>query len=154
MDRRLILPLLLLATLPIQAEVYKWTDAGGNIHFGDAPPDKAKSQTVDIRVNTYAGTPVTEEEAPPKEPPKEVAKKASKESLTLYSTEWCGYCKQAKSYFRKNNIPFTEIDIEKSSSGRQEYAKMGSPGLPTIICGKSKMTGFSAKGFESTCGTH
>lgn len=142
MDRRLILPLFLLVALPLQAEVYKWTDANGNLHFGDAPPDKAPSQAVDIRGNTYGGTPETKEDAP------------GKETVTLYSTEWCGYCQQAKVYFHKKKIPFTEFDVEKSSRGRQEYKKMGKPGVPIILCGNKKMSGFSPKGFEAVCGTY
>ncbi|WP_198147347.1 glutaredoxin family protein [Gilvimarinus polysaccharolyticus] len=32
--------------------------------------------------------------------------------VVMYAS-WCGYCKKARRYFRANNIPFTEYDIEK-----------------------------------------
>lgn len=38
--------LLLLLPLLASAEIYKWVDERGNIHFGDAPPEQAKTQTI------------------------------------------------------------------------------------------------------------
>lgn len=41
--------LLLAASVPAQAQVYKWTDAEGGIHYGGAPPaDPQSAQTLDI----------------------------------------------------------------------------------------------------------
>ena len=34
------------------AEVYKWTDAEGNVHFGDKAPPDAQAQTVKTRTET------------------------------------------------------------------------------------------------------
>lgn len=33
---------LVLAGIPAVAEVYKWTDADGNVHYGDRPPSSAQ----------------------------------------------------------------------------------------------------------------
>ena len=30
-------------------EVYRWTDAEGNVHFGDRPPDQDRAQKLDLR---------------------------------------------------------------------------------------------------------
>lgn len=40
---------ILLASVPVQAEVYKWVDAQGRTHYGDAPPDKIKAQALGIQ---------------------------------------------------------------------------------------------------------
>lgn len=42
-----VLPLLTLLVLPlaVQAQVYKWRDAAGNIHYGDQPPAGTPAQT-------------------------------------------------------------------------------------------------------------
>ena len=34
------------------------------------------------------------------------------ESLVMYSTVWCGYCKRLKTMMKAAGIPFTEVDIE------------------------------------------
>ena len=44
----LLLSLALLAPLA-GAEIYKWTDAQGHVHFGDKPVDKEKGHEVQVR---------------------------------------------------------------------------------------------------------
>ena len=34
--------------------------------------------------------------------------------LTLYTKNNCGYCLQAKAMFKNNDIPFEEVNIEKT----------------------------------------
>lgn len=36
------------AALPAQAEVYKWVDASGRVHFGDQAPANQKAQSLDF----------------------------------------------------------------------------------------------------------
>ncbi len=44
--------LLLVFLTPLaQAELYKWTDAQGRVHFGDQPPEAAKAQRMAAPVN-------------------------------------------------------------------------------------------------------
>jgi mycoredoxin len=37
---------------------------------------------------------------------------SSGETLTIYSTVWCGYCRRLKSQLEREGIPFVEVDIE------------------------------------------
>jgi glutaredoxin len=66
----------------------------------------------------------------------------------MYSAEWCGVCKRAKSYFQENAIAFNEKDIDKSGAARREFAELGGRGVPLILVGKRKLSGFSAASFE------
>lgn len=43
---------LLFAAVPANAEIYKWTDADGRVHFGDKPVDK-KLQAEEVEVRDY-----------------------------------------------------------------------------------------------------
>ncbi|WP_018950933.1 DUF4124 domain-containing protein [Thioalkalivibrio sp. AKL12] len=46
----LALPLAaLLAPALLSADVYRWTDDQGNVHFGDRPPEGSRSESVDVR---------------------------------------------------------------------------------------------------------
>lgn len=56
---RYCLFLLLALTLPASAQVYKWTDAEGNVHFGNQPPPEADE--VDIR-ESAPGSMITEDQ--------------------------------------------------------------------------------------------
>jgi mycoredoxin len=37
---------------------------------------------------------------------------SSGETLTIYSTVWCGYCRRLKSQLEREGISFVEVDIE------------------------------------------
>lgn len=52
--RVLILPILLLFTSVLNAEVYRWTDANGRTVFGDSPPEQSKAQPVELPTLTVA----------------------------------------------------------------------------------------------------
>ena len=64
--------------------------------------------------------------------------------VTLYSATWCGYCDAARRFFKKNNIAFTEHDIEKSAAGAARYKKHGGGGIPVIVIGDDVTRGFEA----------
>ena len=40
-------------------------------------------------------------------------------SITMYSTEWCGDCRNAKRFLKSYNIQFAEIDIDRDESAAQ-----------------------------------
>ena len=56
MKSRPLLPLLLLLPLTCaHAEVYKWTDAQGNVHFTDQPSAAGKAETLNIKTQPHSG---------------------------------------------------------------------------------------------------
>lgn len=46
-----------IVTSPLQAQIYKWTDANGNIHFSDNPHPGAKELQLP-KVQTYSAPPI------------------------------------------------------------------------------------------------
>ena len=74
--------------------------------------------------------------------------KQHKQRVTLYSTNHCPYCKQARDYFRANNIPYLERNIERSSDALRRFKAMKAFGTPTIVLGKRKMIGFDIPRFQ------
>lgn len=47
---KIILPLILaLAALPAYAQLYKWTDADGKVHYSDRPQDGARSKEIAVQ---------------------------------------------------------------------------------------------------------
>lgn len=138
----------------LSAEIYKWVDENGRIHFSDR---KAKGQAVEvvpIKVNslktvTYStGSAHRSMGSPSMEKSSSVDSSFTKKQVIMYSASWCGYCAKARKYFSQNNIVFTEYDIEKNKQARKEYDALGAKGVPVILVGKKRMNGFSAPGFE------
>ena len=42
-------------------------------------------------------------------------------TVTMFTTVTCGYCKQAKEFFNKNNIQFQEFDVGIDLAKRLVY---------------------------------
>lgn len=137
---RIFILLLLLSANAAGAEIHKWRDADGKLHFGDQPPANADSQRVEVKPNVYTAQQSSSEQGSPTIP--------SKPSVTLYSTTWCGYCRKARDFFRANNIPFKEYDVETSRKGKADYARFGANGVPVILVGNQRLQGFAVEAFK------
>ena len=47
---KIFLPLILvLAAMPVHAQLYKWTDADGKVHYSDRPQDGVKSKEIAVQ---------------------------------------------------------------------------------------------------------
>jgi len=127
-----------LASADAWAEIYQWTDAQGNTHFGDRPPASSSARPISIDINSYESITIESFEA--------FASKGRK-TVTMYSTTWCGVCKRARQFFQLQKIPFREYDVEKTEKGQRDYKKLNGRGVPIILVGDKRMNGFSAGKF-------
>lgn len=124
--------LLLLAGTATGAGIYRWTDAAGRVHFGDAPPDVQQAEGVALRYNEVGSTPVPE------------GAFTSRPAVVMYSAAWCGVCRKAKSFLQARSVPFREYDIETTRKGREDYRRLQGTGVPIILVGEERMNGFNA----------
>lgn len=63
--------------------------------------------------------------------------------VEVYSTPFCAYCKIAKEYFAKNNIPYVEYDVSRDAAKQQEMiAKTHQYGVPVIVINGKIVLGF------------
>lgn len=131
--RRFVVLPLLLAVLPVGAEVYKWTDETGKVHYSDAPPPGQKARQVKLPVNSLSGPAVVSRSNAPG---------LAKGKVRVFSAVWCGYCKLAKAHLAKRGVPYQEIDVEQSASGEAEYRRLGGRGVPILLVGEQRMDGF------------
>lgn len=114
------------------AGVYRWTDAAGNVHFGDAPPPERKAEGVELRYNQMGSTPVPE------------GLFEQRAAVVMYSATWCGVCRKAKAYLQSRGVAFSEYDIETSRKGQEDYRRLRGTGVPIILVGEQRMNGFNA----------
>ncbi|MFT4233190.1 MAG: mycoredoxin [Leucobacter sp.] len=56
-------------------------------------------------------------------------------TITMFSTEWCGYCKRLKLMLDKTGIGYTEVDIEHTPGTPElvEEVNGGNQTVPTVI---------------------
>jgi glutaredoxin-like YruB-family protein len=151
----LVLIILLLTGSLAGGEMYQWTAEDGSVTFKDTPPPPSKKRK---KVKVYEDGDFAP--APPRQtvPDKSSRKKHSQTApakrtrfsgtVEIYVTDWCGYCKQALAYMSSNGISFNAYNIEKDSSANQRYKELGGRGVPLIIIGNHKMSGFSPENLE------
>ena len=55
--------------------------------------------------------------------------------VTMYSTQWCGYCKRLKKMMQDANITFAEVDIEQVPGTAEivEQVNNGNRTVPTLV---------------------
>src|SRR6185369_10755535 len=115
----------LLSTVSVaEAEMYQWVDENGSATRSDRRAVKPAAQSVISKNERFTGT------------------------VEIYVTEWCGYCKKAQKYMKEKGIPYVAYDIEKDSAAMQRHKELGGRGVPLIVIGSKKMSGFSPESFE------
>lgn len=78
-----------------------------------------------------------------------VAAERSLPHVEIYTTSWCGYCKQAVAYLKSQRIPFTEYDIEKDEAAARRWQEISAGGgVPVAVIGKRVVRGYSRELYE------
>jgi mycoredoxin len=56
-------------------------------------------------------------------------------ALTMYSTQWCGYCHRLRSQLDREGISYEVVDIEKVPDAAQivEQVNGGNQTVPTLV---------------------
>jgi glutaredoxin 3 len=63
--------------------------------------------------------------------------------VTLYTTEPCGFCRNAKALLAQRGISYEEINLAKDPDGRAELArKTGMLTFPQVVIGERSIGGF------------
>ena len=71
--------------------------------------------------------------------------------ITIYSTTWCGFCKQAKEFFKSKGLDFTELDVEKDPKAAEAMvAKSKQQGVPVIDIDGTIIVGYDLPKINAT----
>jgi glutaredoxin 3 len=63
--------------------------------------------------------------------------------ITLYTTEPCGFCRNAKALLKSRGLAYNEISLAKDPVGRTELMeRTGMMSFPQIIIGERTLGGF------------
>jgi glutaredoxin 3 len=64
--------------------------------------------------------------------------------ITVYTTEPCGFCRQAKALLSKRGLSYDEINLAMNADGRAELAqRTGMMTFPQVIIGDQIVGGFT-----------
>ncbi len=142
------------------SEMYRWVDESGVVTYKDTPPPQKKKRS---KVKVYrdedfapAPPPSAGGNAAPRaqkmSQPRSAEKRRFSGSIEMYVTDWCPVCKRAESYLRSKNYPYVKYDIDKDESAKRRFQDLGGRGVPLILVGSQKMSGFSAQYLEQLMG--
>ena len=63
--------------------------------------------------------------------------------VTVYTTEPCSFCRNAKALLASRGVEYTEINLSKDPAGRMELAqRTGMLSFPQIMVGDAPLGGF------------
>lgn len=131
------------------AEIYKWVDSQGNVHFQDRPPQNAgNAAAVEVRQSS----PVQPRDLAPG-PATATSRGAAAEPVVvpmsaiqveLYVIAGCPWCKKAREYFVAQGVSLTEYDIKKDQAAAARRKELDPrPGVPFAIVNGVKINGYS-----------
>jgi glutaredoxin len=125
------------------AEMYRWVDEAGQVHYSDQPPPPAVRHAERRRLGDRGGEatlPYTLREAVRQFP------------VTVYTAEGCGQsCKQALSYLSRRGVPFTEKDARIAENAELVMSHTGGKlEVPLLIVGRSALRGYEETTWAAT----
>lgn len=126
---------LLLAAAGASAQMYKWKDAKGVVHFSDQPPPDRAAKVEKKSFDSGARDASL---------PYALAEAARRNPVVLYTTDDCKACDQGRALLHQRGVPFVEKTVN-SNEDQQKLKEAGSSGqLPLLVVGGSKRIGFEA----------
>lgn len=73
--------------------------------------------------------------------------------ITVYSTPTCSWCNTLKTWLRKNNVPFTDIDISRDEKAAQDLVRRtGQQGVPQTDINGQIVVGFNQSRLKELLG--
>ena len=122
--------------VPAAAELYKWTDADGTVHYTDTPPpaNAKKSERKTLR------------DKPPTPAVPYALQQAMKNfPVTLYSYACGDACSRAEALLAKRGVPHAARDPMLDRQVREEMKKMtdGEEVAPVLVIGRRTLKGFN-----------
>ena len=68
---------------------------------------------------------------------------ADESRVTVYTTEPCGFCRQAKALLESRGIAFDEVNLAKDPQGRSDLVAItGQMTFPQVLIGRRSIGGF------------
>ncbi|MEE9495649.1 MAG: glutaredoxin domain-containing protein [Desulfobacterales bacterium] len=156
------------------AEIYRWVDEKGVVHFSDSPTQSVSEASVKENVSSPDPNPEKEVSSPDPNPEDNSPPTTETRNITLdpnffkpldesrpdpvsvnaptveiYETSWCGYCKKAKKFFRSRGIKFKAYNIEKDEdAARRMMTLTRRRAVPFVVINGHPIQGYSEQAYE------
>jgi glutaredoxin len=138
---RFLVPLLLLPVLA-QAQLYRWVDDSGMVHYSDRIPvsgaRNVQKQSIPAEQASSAALPYTLQQAVKNFP------------VTLYTSEVCkDACARAREQLDKRGVPYRETGVRDAAEIEQLKQLSGDIMVPVMTVGREVYKGFESAIFKT-----
>ena len=131
------------------ADVYRYTDEPGELHFVDdvaKVPKKYRKQLENAQplpeLSVMDAAPAASRQKGRAIQQVEPQTSYGNAGVELYMTSWCGYCKKMVKFLDEKKIQYTAYDIEKDSNAARTYRQLGGNGVPVVRIGSHVVHGY------------
>ncbi len=131
---------LLLAMASAQAQLYKWTDAQGKVHYTDTPPPPAATKA-EVKNFSGGGGNV--------ELPYLLSEASRNNPVTVFTAGACDQCDQLRSMLKARGIPYSEKTVNSADDHAALKQAGGTNLLPFGVIGRNKLVGYDASAWQS-----
>jgi glutaredoxin len=133
---RLVLAIVLLGIAAMaSAQLYRWTDEKGKVHFGDTPPPAGARNVQKKAVAPASSSRGASEPYILQQPMKDFP-------VTLYSAPSCESCGPARQLLNARGVPFKEISVTTNDQIAELSKAVGGNVVPALIVGPSVIKGY------------
>ncbi len=123
------------------AQLYRWIDQNGKVHYSDTPPP-ASARNVERK--KLSGSVIDTSQMPYEE---QMA--ARNFPITLYTSPSCKEgCDQARTLLNKRGLPFKEVSVFDQETNDLLKKVSGGNQIPVLTVGQQVQKGFEAAGFN------
>jgi len=139
------LALLLLLPLLAQAQLYRWVDENGKVHYSDRVP---LSGARNLQKQSTAA-------APGSSPLPYVLQQAVKNfPVALYTSESCkDLCVRARESLNKRGVPYSEHSVASEAEVAELQKLSGGRGVPVMTVGREVYKGFESAMYKAALDT-
>ena len=125
-----------LMAVPAAAELYKWVDADGNVHYTDTPPPPTAKKSERKKLTDKPATPAV---------PYALQQAIKNFPVTLYSYACGDACSQATALLARRGVPHAARDPMMDQAAREEMKKVtgGEEVAPVLVIGRRTLKGFN-----------
>ncbi len=144
------------------AEIYKWVDADGVVHYSDSPTHNISEPPEQEEISSTETVPQVNSQPAPEDQnttldpdffnfldeTQEDVVTVNTPTVEIYETSWCGYCKKAKNFFRSRGIDFIAYDIEKDQQAARRMMTMTDMrAVPFVVINGQGIQGYSEQAY-------
>lgn len=141
---------LLAFALTAQAQIYRWTDEIGKVHYTDTPPP-ANAKNVQKKGSARPGGAAA---APAAQQSYALQQAVKNFPVVVYTSKECGDpCKKGIDHMKKRGVPFTEKVVANQNEIDELIRVAGAARVPLMVVGVTMQKGYEEGGWNEALDT-